>query len=122
MPKKQRSSDPAEFVRQLAMTYPETEEGTSCNKSAYKARGKAFAFVGESPEAVNIMLKLGDSADAFAKFAKSQPHHYRVGKAGWMTMDFPRGTKFPMDELERWIDESFRLIAIKKLVKVLDER
>ncbi|MFT6763631.1 MAG: hypothetical protein ACJAXA_002292, partial [Candidatus Aldehydirespiratoraceae bacterium] len=40
-------SEVCEVVRALAMTHPETEEGSACVNHAFRAGGKNFAFLGE---------------------------------------------------------------------------
>jgi predicted DNA-binding protein (MmcQ/YjbR family) len=47
---------------------------------------------------------------------------YGLGKAGWVTAQLPKGRKIPVDLFEDWIDESYRAVAPKALVKVLDGR
>ncbi|MEZ5942610.1 MAG: hypothetical protein R3C18_14550 [Planctomycetaceae bacterium] len=39
-------SKPMVAIRKLALKYPEVEEGASCANRAFKARKKAFAFMG----------------------------------------------------------------------------
>src|SRR4029078_6279774 len=45
---------------------------------------------------------------------------YGRGRAGWVSATFARGDKPPVDLLEEWIEESYRAVAPKKLVKLLD--
>jgi hypothetical protein len=52
-------------IRKIAMKYPETETGTSCNKVSYKAGKKSFVFVGSNETSYNVMLKVqGNLAEA----------------------------------------------------------
>jgi hypothetical protein len=48
--------------------------------------------------------------------------NYQVGKSGWVTLRFPAGESPGMAVLERWVDESFRLLVPKRWVAVLDQR
>lgn len=65
------------------------------------------------------MLKLGDSLPDAKKLAKKHPDHYKVGNTGWLTATLPY-TESPRPSLfERWIDESFRLIAPQTLIATL---
>jgi hypothetical protein len=105
--------------RKLALRYPETEEGTSCDKSAFKARGKAFFFMGMKDGACQVMVKLGESLAEAAEFARREPDSYVVGKTGWVTATFRGNQAPPAGLMERWIDESFRLLAPKQLVAML---
>lgn len=109
-------------LRTLALTYPETSESTSCNKAAFKAGKKSFLFVGEKEDSWNMMVKLADSLDEAQLLSGKKPGNFSVGLHGWVTLQFPTGKGPAKKLLERWVDESFRLLATKKLVAQLDER
>jgi predicted DNA-binding protein (MmcQ/YjbR family) len=112
--------DLPQMLREIALQYPDTTEGTSCNKSAYKAGKKSFLFVGEKEDAWDMMVKLADSLDETALLEKTLPDSYSVGKHGWVTIRFPLGKGPTKKQLTTWVDESFRLLAAKKLVGLLD--
>jgi hypothetical protein len=109
----------SETIRTHAMTFPETTEGSSCVNRAFKAGGKNFVFVGEKEYETNMRLKLGDSIPEIAKLAKTDPDRWQVGKGGWALLRFDPDNPPPNDDLERWITESFRLLAPKKIVAQL---
>ena len=121
--KKTARSTPAK-LRKAALSLPGTNEGTSCNKAAFKAGAKNFFFMGEGkgPErgAFTTMLKLTDSLAAAKKLAKAKPDNYSVGGAGWVNAEFDKGDGPPAGLLEGWIEESYRALAPKKLVAELD--
>ena len=50
----------------------------------------------------------------------AEPTGYGLGKSGWVSARF-EGTSPPLPVLCRWIDESYRAIAPKTLVKALPE-
>jgi hypothetical protein len=106
-------------IRALAMKFPGTEEGTSCNKCAFKAGGKAFLFMGMDERSWNLMLKLKDALPEASRLAAKEPGHYGVGGHDWVSLTFEHGEKVPPGLLERWIEESFRLLAPKKLTALL---
>lgn len=111
---------PVKVLRALAMQYPEAEEGTSCNKLSFKARKKAFLYVGADAESYNVMLKLTDSiAEAEKLGAKSDA--YSPGNNGWTRIIMPLDDAPPAGLLERWIDESYRALAHKELVAMLPD-
>jgi predicted DNA-binding protein (MmcQ/YjbR family) len=105
-------------LRKLALGLPEAEEGTSCNKSAFRARGKAFAFMGSDDETYNVMVKLHDSLPQATALAKKDAASCRVGAGGWVTAVLPHDAPTP-DFLPRWIDESYQLLVHKDLVALL---
>jgi len=47
---------------------------------------------------------------------------YGLGRAGWVTATFETGEPVPVELMIAWIDESYRAIAPKKLVKELGEK
>lgn len=112
-------SKPMQALRKLALRFPEVQEGVTCNKAAFKARGKAFLFVGGDAAAYNIMLKLSASLPEASKLAAKSPANYRVGGHGWVTVIFPHAESAPAGLLEKWIEESFRLLAPKQVVAML---
>ena len=115
-------SGPVQALRRVALRYPEAEEGTSCTKSAFKARNKAFLFMGMDKNSYHAMVKLRESLAEAAKLATKQPHRYAVGAGGWVKATFSRDESPPAGLFERWIDESYRLLVHKQLVAMLPER
>lgn len=109
-------------LRTLALRYPEAQEGVACEgtsaeKVTVKAQRKAFLFLGVS----DAMLKLRESLAEAAELASKEPGRYKIGAHGWVTVTFGDGEPSPLDVLERWIDESYRLVAPKQLVASLPE-
>ena len=45
---------------------------------------------------------------------------YGLGRAGWVPAHLPVGPDVPVDLLEEWIDESYRAVAPKTYVRLLD--
>lgn len=91
----------SETIREIALRYPETTEGSSCVNRAFKAGGKNFVFLGEKEGECKLRLKTVDEGWTLAVFAPDDPP--------------------PTVELERWIDESFRLLAPRRVLKLLDD-
>lgn len=109
-------------LRKFALRYPEAEEGIACKDtalecSAFKARKKTFFFLGHT----DAKVKLGASLGEAAKLAAKEPDRYQVGSSGWVSIKFGADAPPPLDVLERWIDESYRLLVHKKLVAMLVE-
>ena len=120
MPKKKTSQvSGADSWRVIAMGYPETEATPSCNKTAFKARKKSFLFLGEEVDSYNVMVKLGDSRPEAEALAAESPEKVSVGPH-WITAEFTEDELLPSEMVQRWGDESFRLVAPKTLIKKLD--
>ncbi|MDQ3282451.1 MAG: MmcQ/YjbR family DNA-binding protein [Acidobacteriota bacterium] len=120
MPKKTLESLELE-LRDYAMTFPETTEDHPWGHRAMKVRGKVFVFLGgeTSQNELSLSLKLPSSRDVALDLPFAEPTGYGMGKHGWVTARFRKVSDVPMDLLKAWIDESFRAIAPKKLVKTL---
>ncbi len=105
----------SEQVRAIALGYPSVTEGSSCVNRAFKAAGKNFAFLGEKDGDCRLRVKLGPSlADV------TDDPIVDVGSAGWTMVQFSGDDPPDLARLERWVDESYRLLAPKKLVALLD--
>lgn len=112
--------NPPADIRIMALEYPGVTEGTSCNKAAFKAGKKSFVFLGEQDDGWNLMVKLSDSLDEAELMAETKPDNVSVGQHGWTTLRFANGKGPAKKVLKRWIDESYRLLATKKLIAQLD--
>lgn len=86
----------SEEIRNYAMTFPETTEGSSCVNRAFNAGGKNFVFLGEKDEQCILRLKLAD---------------------GWAKIEFDPADPPAVGEIQAWIDESFLLLAPKRLTR-----
>lgn len=115
-------SKPMQALRRIALRFPEAEKGISCHKAAFKARNKAFLFMGTEETSCNVMLKLRDSLPEARKLAAKEPDHYGVGGMDWVKVTFSHSQSPPPGLMERWADESHRLLAHKQLVALLPER
>lgn len=111
----------SEDIRSHAMTFPQTEEGTSCVNRAFKAGGKNFVFLGEKDDECNIRLKLDGSLAEVRERAEGADRKWDVGSGGWTMIRFDPDNPPPLADLERWITESFLLLAPKKVSKLLQQ-
>jgi hypothetical protein len=51
----------------------------------------------------------------------AEPSGYGLGRAGWVLIPF-RDTTPPIGVLTDWVEESYRIVAPKRLVAELDAR
>lgn len=85
-----------------------------------KVGKKIFVFFGSGDDP-RISVKLPESADHALSIPGAAPTSYGLGKHGWCTV--PVGTDdAPLEVLLDWVEESYRTIALKRLVAELDAR
>ena len=107
-------------LRDLALAFPEVAEGESCVKRSFKVRKKGFLYLGENAKGYDVMVKLGPSLEEASALVADRPDTWSVGKGGWAILKFGSEELPPEGLLERWMDESYRLQAPKKLIAQLE--
>lgn len=83
-------------------------------------RGKTFAHMSVEGAPLSMTCKLPESNAAALMLPFAEPAGYGLGKSGWVTARFTENDRPPEDLLRAWIDESYRAIAPKRLVRILD--
>ena len=120
MPKKTLESLELE-LRDYAMTFPEATEDHPWGHRAIKVKGKSFLFLGgeKNTKELSLSLKLPSSRDMAVDLPFAEPTGYGLGKSGWVTARLRPREHPPVEIFKPWIEESYRAIAPKKLVKGL---
>lgn len=103
-----------------ALAYPEAAEDHPWGESVVKVKGKIFVFFGVPADRLHVTTKLPESRGLALELPFTEPTGYGLGKAGWVTATFEDGVEPPVPMLLQWIDESYRAVAPKTLVKRLD--
>jgi predicted DNA-binding protein (MmcQ/YjbR family) len=109
-----RRGRPFEALRAHALSYPEAREDHPWGEPVVKVRGKIFVFLGRE-EGLTLSVKLPTSAPFAFDLPYCEPTGYGLGKAGWVTARFKARDAVPVEVLKRWIDESYRAVAPKRL-------
>jgi len=116
---------PAE-LRRFALDLPGAYEDFPWGDRVAKVGKKIFAFLGAAEVAgergVGLAVKLRESHEEAIAMDFTTPSGYGLGRHGWVNCSFPPGAPVPVELLCDWIDESYRLIAAKRLVAELDRR
>jgi predicted DNA-binding protein (MmcQ/YjbR family) len=99
----------------FALSLPEAWEDHPWGDTVVKVRKKIFVFVGSE----RITVKLAEAHEHALSIEGAEPTGYGLGKAGWVTVPV---AGLPDDVLHDWIEESYRLVAPKRLVAALEER
>lgn len=106
-------------LRDFAMDYPDTTEEWPWGHRAIKVRSKIFTTLTLDDDGLHMSMKLPVSNREALALPFTEPTHYGMGKHGWVSSHFDKKDAPPVELLKKWIDESFRAIAPKTLVKQL---
>ncbi len=106
-------------LRLFGLGLPEAVEEAPWGHCALKVRGKTFVFLNEDEAELSMSAKLPVSRDFALIFDFAEPTGYGLGRSGWVTSKFGPGSEPDLDLLRRWIAESYRAIAPKKLSAAL---
>src|SRR6476620_3596503 len=109
-------------VRTYAFGLPEAWEDHPWGETVAKVGKKVFVFFGsgEPPHGPGLSVKLSESHQAALGVPGASPTAYGLGKAGWVNLSLGGAGAPPFGVLTDWIEESYRLVATKKLVAELD--
>lgn len=113
-------TEAAAALKRAALAYPETREDHPWGHDVVKVKGKAFLFLSDWQEGLGITMKLPHSFEYALDYPFAKPAGYGLGRARWIDCRFETGEDVPVEVLLRWLDESFRAVAPKKLVKEID--
>lgn len=102
-------------LRDYALGFPETYEEFPWGHSAIKVKGKAFVFMGTGDDGFSISVKLPQSRDMAVDLPFTEPTGYGLGKSGWVTAHLKDQKSLAL--IKAWIEESYRAIAPKKLLR-----
>jgi predicted DNA-binding protein (MmcQ/YjbR family) len=107
-------------VRAFALSLPEAVEEHPWGEDVVKVRGKIFVFLGTATsERPRLTVKLDESHGHALSLEGAVETGYGLGKAGWVTVPL-RGDGVSRDLLCEWIEESYCIVAPKKLAATLE--
>ncbi|MEM9606780.1 MAG: MmcQ/YjbR family DNA-binding protein [Actinomycetota bacterium] len=111
-----------ETLHQFALTLPEAWPDEPWGDRVVKVKKKIFLFVsGTDSERAVATCKLPESREHALSYPEAFPTRHGLGKHGWVTMFVDT---VPIEEREvllDFVEESYRAVATKTLVKRLDE-
>ncbi|MGW3668041.1 MmcQ/YjbR family DNA-binding protein [Streptomyces sp. NPDC005141] len=113
-------------VREFALGLPGAAEDFPWGETVAKVNKKVFVFLGldDGSYPMGITVKLKDeAAHAHALTAPgAEPAGYGLGRAGWVRVPLEEQGAPAAELLCDWVEESYRVIAPKKLIAELDQR
>lgn len=114
-----------EEVRAFALALPGAEEEFPWGESVVKVNKKVFVFLGvddgSHPPGINVKLKDAEIHEHAMSVPGAEPAGYGLGKAGWVRVPLAENTP-AAEVLCEWVEESYRVIAPKRLIAELDAR
>ncbi|WRZ89239.1 MmcQ/YjbR family DNA-binding protein [Streptomyces sp. NBC_01007] len=113
-------------VRDSALGLPGATEEFPWGETVAKVNKKVFVFLGlddgSHPPAITVKLK-DEAAHAHALTSPgAEPAGYGLGKAGWVRVPLEEQGAPAAELLCDWVEESYRVIAPKRLIAELDQR
>ena len=116
-------ADVREQIRAFALSLPGATEDFPWGERVAKVRGKVFVFLGpdERTDLPLITVKLVESHGHALALAGAEQTGYGLGKSGWVNVPL-RSEGVNLDLLRDLVEESYRIIAPKRLSAELDRR
>jgi predicted DNA-binding protein (MmcQ/YjbR family) len=108
-------------VLTYALGFPGAHEDHPWDEDVAKVGSKIFVFLGmeDSPEP-GMTVKLRESHEQALSVPGAAPAGYGLARSGWVSVPFGERTP-PLAILKDWVEESYRVVAPKRLVAELDE-
>ena len=107
-------------VLEFALSLPEATEEHPWGEDVAKVRGKIFVFVGP-PGSRRMTVKLDESHAHALSIDGAVRTGYGLGASGWVTVPL-RADGVNVAVLRDWVEESYRIVAPKRVVALLDVR
>jgi len=107
----------------FAAAFPGAWEDHPWDHTVMKVGAKVFVFFGGAaaePETLSITVKLPVSYEMSLTLPYMKPAGHGLWKGGWANLTQVTGDEFDFTTIRGWITQSYRAVAPKKLVKVLD--
>jgi predicted DNA-binding protein (MmcQ/YjbR family) len=116
---KVRKNDPIlERLRAIALSLPEAKEEIKWGHPVFVAGKKMFAGYGADETRATLGMKVPDDQfDALVDSGRFYPSPY-AARFGWVSIDLVEPIDW--DELERLLVQSYRLVALKRMLVELD--
>jgi predicted DNA-binding protein (MmcQ/YjbR family) len=109
-------------IRDFAAGLPEAWVDHPWGETVYKVGKKVFVFFGmlDTDVVLRFTVKLRDSHEEAMAFEWVVPAGYGLDRGGWVSAVAPDDT--PLEMITGWVEESYRLVAPKRLAALLDDR
>lgn len=110
-----------EEIESFALGFPEAWVDTPWGDKVVKVRTKIFVFLSPpSSDDPVVTVKLPESADHALSYPGAAPTGYGLGRHGWVSIRIAGVPEDERDVLFDFVEESYRAVAPKTLVRQLD--
>jgi predicted DNA-binding protein (MmcQ/YjbR family) len=110
-------------LRTFALSLPEASEHFPWGERVAKVNGKVFVFLGpdDRTRARLMTVKLVESHGHALSIEGAEPTGYGLGRSGWVNVPL-HAEGVTLDLLRDWIEESYCIVAPRRLVAELERR
>jgi len=115
-----RVRDLAEALRRFGLSLPGAREDHPWGELVLKVGPKVFVFLGKPSDELCFSVKLPHSGERLLDQDWATPTAYGLGKSGWLTLSIEPACPLGERELCALLEESYRAVAPKTMVKALD--
>ncbi len=108
-----------------AATFPGAWKDHPWDHTVMKVGKKVFVFFGgaASPDdTLSVTTKLPISAEMALTLPFTEPAGHGLGKSGWVQSRLTDDDEIDLATFKGWIEQSYRAVATKTLIKQLDAR
>ncbi|HUF01141.1 MAG TPA: MmcQ/YjbR family DNA-binding protein [Gaiellaceae bacterium] len=105
-------------VLAFALSLPDTRQDRPWGEDVVKVHGKIFVFLGPAGSR-RMTVKLVESHGHALSIDGAEPTGYGLGASGWVTVPL-RASGVSLALLRDWVEESYRIVAPKRLLAELD--
>lgn len=106
-------------LEEFALSLPEAWADSPWGDSVVKVAKKIFVFLGD-PADPHITVKLPETREHALSLPGASLPGYGLGNHGWVTVPLGGMTDEDAEVLFDFVEESYRAVAPKRLVKQLD--
>jgi predicted DNA-binding protein (MmcQ/YjbR family) len=108
-------------IRDFALSLPGTQPKIPWpGHDDVAVNDKTFLYLGLHDGEVSVGVKLPVTRAAVLALPKATPMGYGLGKSGWVSIRFEPSAGPPRDTIKRWVMESYRAQAPKRLLRALE--
>jgi predicted DNA-binding protein (MmcQ/YjbR family) len=110
-------------LRAFALSLPDASEDFPWGERVARVNGKVFVFLGPDDRTGPPLMtvKLVESHGHALAIEGAEPTGYGLGRAGWVNVPL-HAEGVTLELLREWIEESYRIVAPKRLIAELERR